>query len=80
MLVACVAQSNDAATGLESTVDSDSTTRVTDTVDEESNASRRQKNCKQRAYVPASSSANIPPAPRKPTNPYSFYCMLRKKV
>ena len=65
------AQSNGS---VEATVDGGSTWRPTDATDDESSSCRRQKHSRQRVDV------SIPPSPRKPTNPYSLYSMLRKKV
>jgi len=83
--VSCLlfAAESNSGIAVELTVDGGSTTQMTDATDEENLWSRRQKHCKQRVDLPSSTlplSTSIPPSPRKPTNPYSLYSMLRKKV
>ena len=77
------AHSNGGA-GVEVSADSGAPVRTTDATDDDSSWSRRQKPCKHRVDLPSlappSSSASIPPSPRRLANPYTLYSMLRKKV
>jgi len=74
------AQSIGAGIPAEVTMDGGSTTQSVDATDEYYNSSRRHKQCKQRVDLASLMSTGIPASLCKPTNPYSLYFMLRKKV